>query len=279
MLTSPLLLTPEQEAFLNAPQDQSPTFTNSYAKFLHAQGFTRVAIKIDDCEKYFALHRDADGHVWKACVSHCSKGSCLKCASRRTEVEYDRYKILYSRVPSSFCYLEIDELVSKRARKLVGTLKSPLLSKVGWRSGRLVSKMLLLATCASLPTHLVAGLRALDSSLEIHSHPRDHFHDTLRRVLAPDLPIEHADRLQVELIPRRLSFIGMNRVDRRKLFAIEASTPIANNFESPDQEVKQKDPPRCPTCRKPSLQHTQRVHAGTPKAEYQWVDISPPPLE
>ncbi len=268
-------LSPEDIAILETPQDPTPQFDRPFARALYAAGLEKKAARAERCQKYFRWHTDAAGHKFSVSSCRCGIGGCERCAQYKAILEYRKYRALSMYVHDSLTYLEIRREAGKAARSILKHL-GPILSKVGWKDGRWVEKVLLCFPAAAIPTAVVHALRLLDTHLLLESYLESHFPDVLRGTLSPDLPPTTEMRVAMERSRwRRLTFQGMRREERRKLHAIDPK-PIACNLEP---EFSPEPAPRCPRCGQPAIRRSQWLSKDVPEAELQWESLvfAPPP--
>lgn len=286
--TSPDLNDPRIQAQLDIPTDGQPHYALPFAQYLHdldTSKMQRLASRIGNCSRYYRKYRDASGHMWTRNISCCKQGSCIQCSLYRATVEFDKYRVLESVIGESFCYIVTSLPFAQRIRKVLNKLKSPLLSKVGWLDGRMASRMLLCTSVLSISGKMTEHLRNIDPFISITALDKSVFLPALNKLLRPEIPPEHEDRLKYELINRRLTFQGMNQGDRKKLFvntniqSNNSSATSPNEQDSPqdtasdrpdDLPAPKKNIPKCPECHKPAIEQTQTHTLGTPDSELTW---------
>lgn len=106
-------LTPEQESFLNTPQDLgTPTFDSPrapVAQALHDASLTKKAIRHDDCGRFTRRDRCANGHV-QTMVSYCGISICLRCAKEAAKergLEFAPIALMMSELGTKLTFLEL----------------------------------------------------------------------------------------------------------------------------------------------------------------------------
>jgi hypothetical protein len=256
---------------------QVPTFTKSYAQFIYdldpgCERHLKIAAKLDNCSTIWRTHDTPKGR-YKQNISACKRRGCIHCSQLLATAEYEKYRKLHLICPENFTILRF-EGDGKLIRSLLAPL-GPILSKLGCpEGGRLVHKVLLLASIHSIPTPTIELLRSHDYSLQVSSHPKVDFFERLRLVLAPDLPTNYSLRAELELSKRVLFFQGLSQQGRKdiKLSGIEKDT-LPDNFSVGSTQ----DPPPEPLCKVPGcFRHTKSHGPQTPESEFVWISTVPP---
>lgn len=274
------------DSTIYCPGDPPPSL-KGYALYLFNQGemgskLRAKAARIQECCQFFRKHKDAVGHVWTITYS-CMCRTCPTCAEVFAERDRVKYSLLEPLCPGEFLYLEVNDFAAAKVRRALGKLKMPLLSKVGWKSGYPVAKMMLLALPTSIPSKTLNKIRQLDMEIKITTCDRSQFAEILDRVTKADLPIAYDDLLSIEQGKRRVHFQGVSQARRKELF-VQVEKDITNNFTENSLEDLSSPMARplsvCPKCGLPSISHTQKLHLGASLKEERWtrpeVASSPP---
>jgi hypothetical protein len=176
MATQVIELTPEQEAYLNTPQDLgSPTFTSSRAKHaqaLHEVGLTKKGIRRDECGDKGSKSECENGHS-SFRINYCGCGTCPDCAQRSAETRIEELEPLFPSLLATYprlCYIETDlpceEYDRYRVQDIAHNATRTILSKLNddglalrCFDAKLASPVVLLAFLAGFPTYHTLRLR------------------------------------------------------------------------------------------------------------------------
>jgi hypothetical protein len=290
-------LTPEQEAILNSPPDDTPEYDGRSAHLLHYLGNPKKARRLDNCGTFYKRHRHKrkDGqpgfHTWSQNNSRCMLTiACPFCGKMHAREQCKAYRILTPIVPEHFTTVEISypfdkdvkSSIDRAATKFSKLLPSaPTLSKAVYREreGGMVTKGIYFG--AITDAEMVKLRKYLtNSTVTTRLHSRHQYECELFRLTDPELPESAEKRVMLE---SKLDGLRLFRAARVKGHAqlVVKDTPITTNSTPADDSAPKlpRETPPCPHCGEPAEESTDwfRGDPRTPNPREVFWPVHPTP--